>query len=135
KFAEGRIRRGGLPVASQSGFFNPRVLLAFALCSVGAFLAMLSFAATPPTEMRGFAANSPTMPLAPTAAADWSIVASANSLRAQTNILIGTTCVSASDCWAVGFYDAAGDPTNPLYQTLIERWDGTSWAVVTSANT
>jgi len=32
---------------SQFGFFNPRVLIAFSLCSVGALLAMFSFAATP----------------------------------------------------------------------------------------
>ncbi len=32
--------------ASQSGLFNRRVLLAFCLCSVGALLAMLSFAST-----------------------------------------------------------------------------------------
>src|SRR5438093_8486042 len=31
---------------SKSGLFNPRVLLAFALCSVGAFLTMFSFAGT-----------------------------------------------------------------------------------------
>jgi uncharacterized repeat protein (TIGR01451 family) len=30
--------------ASKSGFLNPRIFVAFALCSVGAFLAMLSFA-------------------------------------------------------------------------------------------
>jgi hypothetical protein len=35
--------------ASQSGLFNPRILVAFALCSVGGLLAMLSFAATPST--------------------------------------------------------------------------------------
>src|SRR5438309_2356514 len=33
--------------ASESGLFNPRVLIAFSLCSVGALLAMLSFASTP----------------------------------------------------------------------------------------
>src|SRR2546428_11646039 len=32
---------------SQSGLFNPRILLAFTLCSAGVLLAMLSFAATP----------------------------------------------------------------------------------------
>jgi len=32
---------------SQSGFFNPRVLVAVGLCSVGLLLAMFSFAATP----------------------------------------------------------------------------------------
>jgi hypothetical protein len=36
--------------ASQSGIFNPRVLLAFTLCSVGALLAMFSLAATPAVE-------------------------------------------------------------------------------------
>ena len=35
--------------ASESGLFNPRVLIAFSLCSVGALLAMFSFAATPPS--------------------------------------------------------------------------------------
>ena len=34
--------------ASQSGLFNPRILLAIALCSFGASLGWLSFAATPP---------------------------------------------------------------------------------------
>src|SRR5258708_5865508 len=33
----------------ESGFYNPRVFLAFLLCSVGALLAMLSFAAPSPT--------------------------------------------------------------------------------------
>jgi hypothetical protein len=33
--------------ASRSGLFNPRVLLAFSLCSVGGMLAMFSFASTP----------------------------------------------------------------------------------------
>jgi hypothetical protein len=36
--------------ASQSGIFNPRVLLAFTLCSIGSLLAIFSLAATPPVE-------------------------------------------------------------------------------------
>jgi hypothetical protein len=48
---------------SQSGIFNPRLLVAFTLCSVGMLLAMLSFAATPPSGMK---ASSATAPLAPT---------------------------------------------------------------------
>src|SRR5438067_11583295 len=35
--------------ASESGLFNPRVLIALSLCSVGALLAMFSFASTPPS--------------------------------------------------------------------------------------
>src|SRR5205823_6210946 len=34
---------------SESGLFNPRVLIALSLCSVGALLAMFSFASTPPS--------------------------------------------------------------------------------------
>jgi hypothetical protein len=61
----------------------------------------------------------------------WVIVTSANNLPTQDNVLNGVTCVSASDCWAVGYYL----PTAGVYQTLVERWDGTSWAVITSPNT
>src|SRR3979411_650620 len=32
---------------SQSGVFNPRIFLTFMLCSIGAWLAILSFAASP----------------------------------------------------------------------------------------
>ena len=34
---------------SQSGLFNPRILLAFTLCVAASFLAMMSFASTPPS--------------------------------------------------------------------------------------
>jgi hypothetical protein len=61
----------------------------------------------------------------------WTIVSSPDSSPSQHNFLLGATCVSASDCWAVGHHSVAGG----IWQTLIERWDGTSWAVVPSANT
>jgi hypothetical protein len=35
---------------SKSGLFNPRILLAFSLCSVGTLLVMLSFASSPPAD-------------------------------------------------------------------------------------
>src|ERR1700736_1976122 len=44
--------------ASQSGRFNPRALAAFAFCMVGVGLAILSFAANPPSELTGPGANS-----------------------------------------------------------------------------
>jgi hypothetical protein len=62
--------------------------------------------------------------------AEWSIVDSPNAPDAQTVHISGVTCVSPSDCWAVGHYD-----NDSAYQTLIERWDGTSWAIVSSPNT
>ncbi|MFA5861133.1 MAG: putative Ig domain-containing protein, partial [Candidatus Thermoplasmatota archaeon] len=57
------------------------------------------------------------------------IVPSPNTLAVQINVLAGVTCVSASDCWAVGYYLADG-----TYQTLIEHWDGASWAITPSPN-
>src|SRR3989442_4417555 len=95
---------------SQSAFLNLRVSLGFALCAVGTVFAMLSFAA---------------------AAATWSIVSSPNTDATQSNQLSGVTCLSASDCWAVGSYFNAASVAQPL----IEHWDGTSWAIVPSPNT
>jgi hypothetical protein len=61
--------------------------------------------------------------------ASWQIV---NSQRAGTgnNVLNGITCISASQCWAVGQYDAS----NGYTYTLIEQWDGTAWAIIASPN-
>src|SRR5438128_5538070 len=101
---------------AQSGLFYSRILLAFTLCSAGMGLAIISFSA----------------PLAP-AAPGWSIVASANTSATQTNYLNGVTCVSASDCWAVGYYNN-GSGGSGVGQTLIEHWNGTSWSIVPSPN-
>ena len=60
----------------------------------------------------------------------WAVVTSPNTLPTQDNFLKSVTCVSASDCWAVGYYLAG-----IVYQTLIERWDGTAWTIVSSPNT
>jgi hypothetical protein len=190
--------------ASQSAFFNPRVVLAFALCSCGVLLGMFSLAATPPAEstitnlsavapltgakvdhsafppgvplpggarfspngqsgpfsntpasrfpnfkglpfQQGTAnganqlgnlpsanqqpAGSASTPNASAAQSGWSIVSSPNGAGAL-GTFDGVTCVSASDCWAVGYYYSP-----PAYQTLVERWDGTAWAIVSSPNT
>jgi len=60
----------------------------------------------------------------------WTIVPSANTNPAQQNILYGVSCLSPSKCWAAGYY------VNHLnvYQTLIERWNGTSWKIAASPN-
>jgi hypothetical protein len=139
--------------AFRSGIFNPRVLLAFALCSVGVLLAMLSLAANPPSGMTGSSDNSlrdtlsggkhpgplsrngaaaVASALAPTGPG-WSIVTSANTSATQTNYLNGVTCVSASDCWAVGYYNN-GSGGSGVGQTLIEHWNGTSWSILPSPN-
>jgi hypothetical protein len=60
----------------------------------------------------------------------WVIIPSANQGTNQPNFLDGVTCTSASNCWAVGYYNNGG-----VTQTLTERWDGTLWTVVNSPNT
>ncbi len=59
----------------------------------------------------------------------WSIVNSPNASPLREDYLNGVACASASQCWAVG-YDF--DPSNQSSQTLIEKWDGASWSIVTS---
>jgi hypothetical protein len=64
---------------------------------------------------------------------NWTITNSPNTSGAERNILNGVTCVSGSDCWAVGqYYKNAGQAT--AYQTLIEHFDGSSWNIVSSPN-
>ena len=71
--------------------------------------------AAPPSVPQPFASGS--MLLAPEAASGWSIVNSPNSRPTPTdNFPSGVTCVSASDCWAVGYYDNVS-----AYQSLIEH--------------
>src|SRR5207253_10400789 len=102
------------------GIFYPRLLLAGVFCSAGALLAAFSFGALTTTPA------SPT-----TTDGNWAIVDSPNSRPTPTdNFPSGVTCVSASDCWAVGYYNNVS-----AYQTLIEHWDGSSWTTVSSPNT
>lgn len=61
---------------------------------------------------------------------DWSIIPSPNNSAVPLNFLQGVTCVSASDCWSVGFSSDGN-----VNQTLIEHWDGNAWSVVPSPNT
>ena len=58
----------------------------------------------------------------------WSIQPSANN-NANESVLQGVSCVSTSDCYAVGI-DASGSST---YNGLVEQWNGTTWSIVTSA--
>ena len=60
----------------------------------------------------------------------WSLVSSLDSSATQTNFLRGVSCTSASFCMAVGNYITGG-----VSQTLIERWNGSTWSIVTSPDT
>jgi hypothetical protein len=61
----------------------------------------------------------------------WSVVSAPNTgTYFYGDILTGVSCVSASDCTAVGYY--SGDSIDDV--TLIEQWNGSSWSVVSSPN-
>ena len=60
----------------------------------------------------------------------WTIAPSPNTSTTQNNFLYGLACTSASQCWAVGYYQDASS----VSQTLVERWDGVSWTIVSSPN-
>jgi hypothetical protein len=52
----------------------------------------------------------------------------------EINRFTGVAAVSASDVWAVGFYDANPDPLVEFDQSLIAHWNGSTWSVVPSPN-
>lgn len=60
----------------------------------------------------------------------WSIVASPNR-DTNANAFTGVSCVSATSCKAVGWYQThnAG-----VHQTLTEAWNGKTWRIVGSPN-
>jgi len=62
----------------------------------------------------------------------WDLVPSPNVPGARYTVLSGLTCVSFSECWAVGF--SATGLSAATYRTLVLRWDGTSWGIVPSPN-
>jgi len=61
-------------------------------------------------------------------ASAWSVVQSPNV--GSDNILLAVAAVSTNDVWAVGQFSIVSSPF--VFQTLIEKWNGTSWSVVTS---
>ncbi len=60
----------------------------------------------------------------------WSVVSSYNTSTTEDNFLYGVSCKSTSFCFAAGEYS-----NGTHNQTLIERWNGSSWSLVTSPNT
>jgi hypothetical protein len=60
---------------------------------------------------------------------DWSIVPSPNPSGGY-NYLNGVSCISSTDCVAVGaYFDSAADRG---LQTLVETWNGTEWSITPS---
>jgi hypothetical protein len=60
----------------------------------------------------------------------WAIMDSPNPPEVLSDELSAVSCVSASDCTAVGSYSDAGGND----RTLVEHWNGTRWSIVRSPN-
>ena len=58
----------------------------------------------------------------------WSIVSSPNGSTTAYSELFGVSCTTASNCTAVGDYPDSGGKG----QTMVQQWNGTSWAIVSS---
>jgi hypothetical protein len=65
--------------------------------------------------------------------AKWKLVATPN-VGEGTNKLNAVLALAPNDVWAVGFSTPVAPPKKAATQTLIEHFDGTSWAVVPSPN-
>jgi hypothetical protein len=61
----------------------------------------------------------------------WKIVASPNRAGAISNTLVAVSCTTVTSCFAVG--NSQATPTSPAL-TLIERWNGSTWAIVPTPN-
>jgi len=58
----------------------------------------------------------------------WSVVASPD-VNQQNNYLFSVDGTSATDAWAVGFFDTGFE-----LRTMTQHWDGSTWTIVTSPN-
>ena len=59
----------------------------------------------------------------------WVVVSSPDTTSTSSNALNGVSCTSVSACTAVG---TAYSDTGTADQTLVEAWNGSSWAIVAS---
>ena len=59
----------------------------------------------------------------------WSVTPSPSPLGPANGNLAGVSCVSETNCFAVGSYFAFSTE-----KTLVERWNGTSWSIVATPN-
>lgn len=65
---------------------------------------------------------------------DWHIQSTPNAIVdiGSENTLEGVSCVSMDACVAVGYWRSRIGPGNQA--TLVERWDGTNWSILTIPN-
>lgn len=62
----------------------------------------------------------------------WKVVPSVNPASGthETSALSGVVAITASNAWAVGFYEKS----TTSFRTLVEHWNGSKWSVVPSPN-
>jgi hypothetical protein len=72
--------------------------------------------------------------MSPSAAAcgKWTVVKSPDG-PSKNNHLYGVSASAANNVWAVGSY-LSGNPINGPFKTLTERWNGSAWSFVPSAD-
>jgi hypothetical protein len=58
----------------------------------------------------------------------WDIITSPNGNAAANDVLLGSACANAQECWGVGASLVNSGGATPLF----EEWDGTSWEVAPS---
>ena len=63
----------------------------------------------------------------------WSIMTSPNATDLPASALRGVTCSGAASCFAVGS-SGQGAGISGSGNTLVERWNGATWAIVASPN-
>jgi hypothetical protein len=56
---------------------------------------------------------------------EWLVETTTNPPETQRSSLTSVSCVTASDCWAVGYYTNTSD----VDATLAEHWNGTKWTL------
>ena len=62
----------------------------------------------------------------------WAVVPTPNPFGTE-NILTAVADLSPANAWAVGYSVDTSNYYNPVYQPLIEHWDGTGWTAVPAA--
>jgi hypothetical protein len=58
----------------------------------------------------------------------WNLVTTPNSSASGDGLLTDVTCTSATQCWAVGYYQSNGS-----FVALVEQWNGSAWSQVPAA--
>jgi len=61
---------------------------------------------------------------------EWSTQTTPNPSGAKRSYLFGVSCLSSTECTAVGYYVNSSN----VEETLAERWSGTEWSVQTTPN-